>query len=212
MDGEPPERATFATVELVVRAKAGDRAAVAEIYERHYERVRRAAAVQMGRALYRCEQDIEDVVHDAFADAIEALASGKFDEAKTEGGFRFWLSKVVVNKIRGRARKASTRREGLLYDLCDTAAAEARLRRSEPGPPTMAGDKEVFDALLALDEVDRKVITMRYLCRMSRAEVAHELGYARERQVSYAAGRAMDRLRRRLGVDADEVQGYFRAV
>lgn len=205
MDAEP-------TVVLVARAKQGDGAAIATIYERHYQRVRRAAALQMGQALYRCEQDIEDVVHDAFVDAIEALADGRFDEARSEGGFRYWLTKVVVNKVRGRGRRARTRGERLLYDLCDTAAAELRMHRSTPGPATTAGDREIQDCLLRLDESDRQLITMRYLCRMTRAEVASRMGFQRDRQVGYAAQRALDRLRRLLGVRGDEIEAYFQTV
>ena len=112
-NGEPPAESIVPrfeplswTAEAAARAKTGDREALGELYRRHYERVRRCAAMSMGKTLRRCEADIEDVVHEAFVEAFDRLLAGQFDETRSAGGFRSWLSMICVNKVRGRGAGA----------------------------------------------------------------------------------------------------------
>ncbi|MCA8956138.1 MAG: sigma-70 family RNA polymerase sigma factor [Planctomycetes bacterium] len=205
-----PEPLT-ATLALVAKASAGDREALADLYRRHYERVRRVAALSMGRTLRQCEADIDDVVHDAFADAFASVSQGKF-ECRGEGSFRRWLATIVVNKVRQRGRRAGARDERSLDEAFGTAVVEPPVPTPERGPATSAGDHEVQEALLALDEADRTVITLRHVCGMSWPEIVAETGMRTERQAAWAVQRAMQRLRERLGRSSDDLETGFRSL
>lgn len=82
---------------LVRRARDGERAACAELFERHRNDAYRLAYRHLGN-----EQDALDVVQEAMLKAF--LALGDFDG---RSGFRTWLMKIVVNTSLdwGRRRK-----------------------------------------------------------------------------------------------------------
>lgn len=57
--------------DLIGGVRAGDPAAMAELYERH-----RAQGLQFARALLSGPQDVEDVLHEAFTKAVSAIRNG----------------------------------------------------------------------------------------------------------------------------------------
>lgn len=97
---------------LVVAARAGERWACEALFRRHAARANRLAFRLLGR-----DDDVDDVVQDAFVQALETL-----DRLKDAGAFAGWLSSMIV----GRTAKLIRRRRLL-----------ARLglrRRDEPIP------------------------------------------------------------------------------
>lgn len=87
---------------LVPRARAGDRPACEELFERH-----RSDSYQVAYRLLGHEQDALDVVQESMLKAF--LALGDFDG---RSGFRTWLLRIVTNTAldwgRRRKRRPST--------------------------------------------------------------------------------------------------------
>jgi RNA polymerase sigma-70 factor (ECF subfamily) len=94
---------------LVAAARSGERWACEALFRRHAPRINRLAFRLLGR-----DADVDDVVQDAFVQALETLHKLKDDAA-----FGGWLSSMVV----GRVAKVIRRRR-LLHRL--------GLRRAEP--------------------------------------------------------------------------------
>jgi RNA polymerase sigma-70 factor (ECF subfamily) len=88
---------------LVPRARAGDRSACEELFERH-----RGDSYQVAYRLLGHEQDALDVVQESMLKAF--LALGDFDG---RSGFRTWLLRIVTNTAldwgRRRKRRSSAR-------------------------------------------------------------------------------------------------------
>lgn len=97
---------------LVAAARAGERWACEALFRRHAPRVNRLAFRLLGR-----DADVDDIVQDAFVQALESL-----DRLKEPSAFGGWLSSMIV----GRTSKLIRRRK-LMQRL--------GLRRREPPPP-----------------------------------------------------------------------------
>ncbi len=169
------------TVQLCIRARRGDQQALAELYERHFGRVRRSAALRMGRRLKQCEQDIDDVVHDAFADVLRRLQEGELEGLETDGAFRNYLATVVLNEIRAKARRADTQKRGqgrerLWTDSSDSSMSELCQATNIPRPSEVARVREIEEhveaAMLRLSDRYRRVLDLVYHCGMTPAEIA----------------------------------------
>ncbi len=197
------------TLHLVRQAQAGDESALASLYERHWERVRRVAAASLGQTLERCGAEIDDVAQDAFLEAISMLRQAQF-ECRSDDGFRHWLAKVVCNLVRARGRQAVRRRESPLSTLGTPSRPEPIA--IGPGPSTTAGDREIQAAVLQMEERDRSVLTLRSVCGMPWREVAEAMGLTTERQAGHAYEQAIERLRRALGVHRNELEAYYRTI
>lgn len=189
--GEPHEPADG---ELVRRALAGDTGAFGALIER-YERVIGSLCRQkVGRAT-----DAEDVVQEAF---LKAFA--KLDTLGDPDRFGPWVYGIAFraavdhHRRRGRSGRIVSlemfRDEGG-HDPPDghESAPEAALRREEA--------ERVLEAVGALPDRYRLVLTLRYQGHMSYREIAEHLGEP-DGTVANRLHRAVHMLRERLGVPA----------
>lgn len=214
----PPDPELHNTVELVRAAKRGEQVAYRALYDRHYQRVRRSAALRMGSTLKRCEQDIEDIVQDSFAYAFERLAAGRFDEARSEGGFRNWLANHIVEcKIRDAARRrsAAKRGGGQQKSMRDAfgSVIEPPIAAATPTPSQVLGGRELAEqveaAILELRDRHRQVLDLRDHCEMSFEEIAAEMGFEKAVTVRSLYHRAREELKARLESQLDAWETYF---
>src|SRR4029077_9294920 len=109
---DDPGRCTDA--ELIAAVRAGDRAAYAQLYERH-----QPAARRMARQLSPSPHDVDDLVAEAFARVFDMLSSGRGPDS----AFRAYLLTAVRNGRYERARR--DRRLELSEDMA----------RHDPGVP-----------------------------------------------------------------------------
>jgi len=174
------------TQELLVGARAGDRAAVNGLLERHREALRRLVDMRMDRALQR-RVDASDVVQDVMIEAHRRL---KDYLANPTMPFHLWLRHMARDRIidlhrRHRvAAKRSLDRERplvapgqldrstieLAAQLCDpqlTPAAEALRHEMQ---------RRFAGALEELSDEDRELVQMRHVEQLSNSEVAGILG------------------------------------
>lgn len=74
---------------LVVAARAGEQWACEALFRRHAPRANRLAFRLLGR-----DEDVDDVVQDAFVQALETL-----DRLKDAGAFGGWLSSMIAGRV-----------------------------------------------------------------------------------------------------------------
>ncbi len=148
----------------MARVRAGDTAAYAQLVVLHAPIAKRVAV------LSGAGSEADDVVQEAFVKAYRALP--RFRDG---AGFRPWLLRIVVNETRNLLR-GRTRRS--LREL--RLASEEVGTRAAPDPADVAvGDARragLLDAIDALPDDLRDVVTCRYLLELSEAETAETLG------------------------------------
>ncbi len=145
--------------ELWRRFLAGDREAVAALYDRH-------AAAAYGLAVHMVgPAAAEDVVHDSF---VVVLANGAaFDPAL--GAFRPWLLRVVHNRCANLLRRQRAGDEDELQHIQDPADEPA-----EKAISTLAGG-EVRAALSELPAEQQEAISLAFFGGLTHAELAERL-------------------------------------
>ncbi len=168
---------------LVMRARADDATAFAQLVRRHYR-----AAYVVALALMRNRADAEDVCHDAFIRAATHL-----EECRQPDRFAHWLLVIVRNHARnvhGRetVRQAAPLEPGLADSHEDVARNSDRAR--------LRGRLE--QALAQLDPHQREVLLLHDLEGWTHDDIAEAAGISavNSRQQLFRARR---RLRELLG-------------
>ena len=172
-------------LELVERARAGDRAAFGDLVRRHQHVSLRLAYVICGS-----KEEAEDAVQDAFVNAYRALATFRPD-----GELRPWLMRIVANQAKNRVRSTSRRSRLTERVAAIDPAASPSGRRTvvAPDESAIAGADAaaVVAAIAHLPERERLAIAYRYFAGFSEAEIVAALGWP--------AGTVKSRLSRGVG-------------
>jgi RNA polymerase sigma-70 factor (ECF subfamily) len=138
---------------------AGDRSAVAALYDRHASGAYSLAARMVGWAA------AEDVVHDAFVVVLNNAQA--FDP--TRGAFHSWLLRVVHNRCVNLLRRGRTEGEEELQLLRDPADQPV-----DEIIATLEG-AEVRAALAAIPEDQREALVLAYYGGLTHSELAKRL-------------------------------------
>jgi RNA polymerase sigma-70 factor (ECF subfamily) len=123
--------------DLIAAGKLGDRAAIAELFERHY-----GSSLCVARRILRSEEDSQDAVQSAYQSAFRHLPSFRGDAA-----FKTWITRIVTNHCLLRLRQpwfpgSWTNLESLV------GKGQLRLVSPTPTPEAFAFHREV-DAAVA---------------------------------------------------------------
>ncbi len=140
---------------LVVRARAGDRGAFGQLFERHVRAVVRLLSRILGH-----DADVPDL-----ANEVLLLAWQRLDEVDDEARFGAFLSGVCVNVARNRLR-SRRRRKWLVFGApeADVPVAESTDAREALGA--------TFAVLKTMEEHLRICFSLRYLDGRELTEVA----------------------------------------
>jgi RNA polymerase sigma-70 factor (ECF subfamily) len=204
------------TVRLLEGARAGDQAALAELFAQHRDRLRRMVELRLDRRL-QARVDASDVIQDGYLEIAQRLEA-YFQDPKLP--FFLWLRLVVGEQlimIHRRHLGAQMRDAGLevaLYRGALPAASSAALAAhllGEHTSPTQAAVRaerllRVQEALDQLEPIDREVISLRHFELLSRAESARALGIE-ESAASKRYIRALKRLKTALGDQPGGLEG-----
>ena len=160
------------TPELVERARGGDQAACAALYEQINPALYRTV-----RAMIRDEDLAWDVLQNSWLRAFRSL-----DQLEANEAFLPWLRRIAVNEA---VRQVARRQPASFTELGD-GADEAGLELPDPDPtvqPELALDRKetsrlVQKILAELPEQQQLVVGMRYYENMSVREIAEALGVA----------------------------------
>jgi RNA polymerase sigma factor (sigma-70 family) len=156
--------------ELASGAAAGDRVALAGIYDRYADRLH-----DFCLGMLRDREGAADCVQDTFCTAATGLA-----QLRDPDKLRPWLYAIARHQALGRI--AHRRSERLYEELPDMAS-------EDPGPDTLAARNELAELIAAaaggLSDRDRAVLELTYRHGLHGPELAQALG------VSTAAARTL---------------------
>ncbi|HEX6796654.1 MAG TPA: RNA polymerase sigma factor [Ktedonobacterales bacterium] len=168
---------------LVERARSGDHAAFAALFERFNARIRAYLAHLLGD-----DELGRDLAQETFLAAWRALPG-------LHGGLRFapWLYRIATNAARSHLRHQHVVR---WLPWADAAADDSPLHPSAPGPDACAGEAElVAHALRTLAPQCRTCLLLQVEAGFSQREIAELLGIG-EKSVSAYVSRGREQFRR----------------
>lgn len=195
-DRREPEPKARDEQSLLMRLRAGDEAAFAELVRENAGRL-----LAVARRLLRSEEDARDAVQDSFLQAFRGI--GRF-----EGDARLstWLHRIVINASLMKLRTRSRKPEGSIDELLPRFYADGH--RIDPGPPWRAEipdpveSRELRTLVRAnidrLPEIYRSVLLLRDIEDLSTEETAAVLDVKAE-TVKVRLHRARQALRALLG-------------
>jgi RNA polymerase sigma-70 factor, ECF subfamily len=172
------------------RLRGGDRGALAELFNKHRDRLRRMVELRID-ARVRGRLDPSDVLQEAFLDVARDLDSYLADPKLP---LLLWLRLHVGRRLTTLHRKhlgARMRDAGLEISLYQGAlpeassAALASMLLGRHTSPTQAAQRaerllRVQEALNSLDPIDREVLALRHFEQLGRSETAQVLGITQE--------------------------------
>jgi RNA polymerase sigma-70 factor (ECF subfamily) len=172
--------------ELLSRLRTGDQTALADLFARYRERLRRMVAVRLDPRLAG-RVAASDVLQEAYIDALKRFPH-YFE--KPDQPFFGWLRLVVGQRIADvhrehlEARKRDARQEVSIENRVPAAASSVCLAACLAGrltSPSHAAARNEWAAKLetALDELDpldREVLALRHFEELSNTETADILG------------------------------------
>jgi len=169
--------------ELVVRAKGGDRAAFADLYEMHLDRVFRYFFYRTGH-----RQDAENLTEQVFLKAWQAIPTYNHRGAP----FSAWIFRIAHNLLidhRRRQRETVPLDEELEIEDAGSEPGELASRRAEA--------RELAQALARLSPQEQSVVVLRFVERLDHRTVANIIGKS-EVATRSILSRALTRLERTL--------------
>jgi RNA polymerase sigma-70 factor (ECF subfamily) len=184
------------TIQVLERARAGDRSAARILLERALPPLRRWARGRIPSS-GRGPADTEDVIQDAVVQTLKRIDTF---EHRNVGALQAFLREVVMNRIRDIARRVQRRGAPLepSEDLAD----------GEPSPLERAIMRQkmdrFIDALQHLRPADRQAIIWRVELGYSYEEIASRLGKPSTAAARMAVKRALERLASEMGVAASD--------
>ena len=200
--------------DLLRRAKEGDQQALATLFARYRDRLRKMVRLRLDRRLYG-RIDTSDVLQDAYLDVAR-----RFPEyaASPTVPFYIWLRSLTgqrlvdVHRRNLGAEMRDAGREVSLYRGPLPAASSASLAQQLLAgltSPTQAAVRaemqlRLHEVLNSMDPIDREVVVLRHFEELSNIEAAEVLGIE-----TSAASKRYIRAIRRLKAILDAVPGFF---
>jgi RNA polymerase sigma factor (sigma-70 family) len=193
----PPD--ATATVDLVQRARAGDQAALDDLFVRYEARLRRWAHGRLP-AQARGALDTQDLVQDTLVRVFRKLQDF---EPRHPGAFRDYVWTTLWNAVRDIAR--SSKRRGPVDPL-----DELDLPTHDPSPLEQAVGRETLEryeaAMDRLRPEEREALVARIEFGLSHAEVAETLGKPSAAAAHMAVSRALIRLAEEMAHDRKQTR------
>jgi RNA polymerase sigma-70 factor (ECF subfamily) len=180
-----PKAEAIGERELVDAARAGDEAALAELYHRYFPRVYRYILARMGNTY-----DAEDLTEEVFLKVLDAIGRFQWREAP----FSAWLFRIAHNAVISQRRKEGAR--GRSSPLSEALPVGSQ------GPEEMVENRLALNAIMkaaeTLPEAQRMVISLRFAAGLSVAETARAMDKG-EGNVKVIQHKAITKLREMLG-------------
>lgn len=185
-EAEPILLSDEPTMELVIRARNGDRMATEALLERCLPQLQRWAHGRLPAAA-RGSLDTNDLVQDAALNLVKRL---ELFEPRHVGAMQGYLRQSVINRIRDEVRKIG--RHAPPTELPDDHPSD------RTSPLEAAIQSEAYEryrqALARLEPKDRELIVARVEIQWSVAEIAQRFGMRTVDATRMAVSRAVRRL------------------
>ena len=198
------------------RLAAGDQQALAELFARYRDRLRRMVKLRLDRRL-QGRVDASDVLQDAYLDVAQRAA--EYAASPTMPVF-LWLRFLTGQrllmvhrrhlgaKMRDAGQEVSLYRGALPQASSVSLAAQLLGRMTSPSLAAVRAEMQLKlqEALNGMDPIDREVLTLRHFEELSNGETAAVLGI----QKSAASNRYVRALKRLKEV-LSTMPGFFGA-
>ena len=168
--------------DLIQQAKDGDVAAFEALVQTHRQIALRVAFLVVGD-----QTEAEDVTQEAFVKAYRAISRFRVDAS-----FRPWLLRIVRNEALNQRRRRG-RQDRLSLRLAHDPVSGGAAPSPETTVITAVERRTILEAVDALPDRYRDVVTHRYLLDLSEAETASTLRIP-VGTVKSRTARALDRL------------------
>jgi RNA polymerase sigma-70 factor (ECF subfamily) len=186
----PGDHNPEASMQLVIRAKAGDQMAMELLCSRYLRRLQSWAHGRLP-PWARGAADTQDLAQETLSSVVQKLAAF---EPKHDGAFEGYVFRAMINRVLDEIRKAQRRPQG--------DPLEEQRPSLEPSPFDVAVGTELrarYDAaLLRLPENYRDAIVARIELELSWAEVAEALGKKTVPAAQMQVSRALVKLAREM--------------
>jgi RNA polymerase sigma-70 factor (ECF subfamily) len=172
--------------ELIARLRAGDRAALNAMFERHRDRLRRMVEIRLDSRL-KARLDASDVVQEAYLEVATRLDEYVRDPKLPPF---LWLRLVVGERLmklhrhhlgaqmRDAGREVSLFRGALPAASSAALAAQLLGRYTSPTQAILRAERilRLQEALNTLEPIDREILSLRHFEELTAAETARVLG------------------------------------
>jgi RNA polymerase sigma-70 factor (ECF subfamily) len=156
--------------ELIAGCKRGDKAAGAELLDRHY-----APSLRLARGILRSEEESQDAVQSAYFSALRHICKFRGDAT-----FKTWITRIVMNECLARLRDRGRRRDWVSLDDRSRTAELTGLASAAPTPEKLTLCQEIAtalsDAAASLPKPLRDVFALCAFSGLSLEEAATALG------------------------------------
>jgi RNA polymerase sigma-70 factor (ECF subfamily) len=200
--------------EQLRRLAAGDQQALAELFARYRDRLRRMVKLRLDRRL-QGRVDASDVLQDAYLDVARRAAEYA---AHPTLPFFLWLRLLTGQrllmvhrqhlgaKMRDAGQEVSLYRGALPQASSVSLAAQLLGRRTSPSLAAVRAEMQLKlqEALNGMDPIDREVLTLRHFEDLSNSETAAVLGLQKA-----AASNRYVRALKRLKEVLSTMPGFF---
>src|SRR5215468_3903778 len=173
------------SVDLIQRARAGDREALNTLFARYRDRLRRMVEIRLDTRL-QARLDASDVIQEAYVEVAQRLEEYLRDPKLP---FFLWLRLVVGERLlklhrhhlgtqmRDAGREVSLYRGALPAASSAALAAQLLGRHTSPTQALVRAERilRLQEALNALDPVDREILSLRHFEELTAAETARVL-------------------------------------
>ena len=172
--------------DLLQRALAGDRQALAEIFDHYQKRLRQMVRLRLDRRL-QGRIDPSDVVQEAYLDVVDQFPS--YVEKQEKMSFFLWLRMVAGQRLmrthrqhlgaemRNAGRDVSLHRGALPRATSISLAAQLLGRFTSATQAAMRAEMQVKlqEAINGMDDIDREIIALRHFEELTNKEAAELL-------------------------------------
>jgi RNA polymerase sigma-70 factor (ECF subfamily) len=156
--------------ELMADCKRGDKAAMAELFGRHY-----ASSLRVARGILRSEEEAQDAVQSAYVSALRY-----FHSFRGEATFKTWITRIVMNHCLVRLHERRRRRDWVSLDDLGRSGGLTMLASAAPTPEKSTLCQEIASALSdAADRLPKPLREVFALCAfagLSLKDAAAALG------------------------------------
>jgi RNA polymerase sigma-70 factor, ECF subfamily len=178
------------TMHLFDRLRGGDRRALADLFQRHRDRLRRMVELRLDARL-QGRIDASDVLQDGFLDLAKRVESYLSDPRLP---VFLWLRLVVSDRLamvhrrhlgtrmRDAAQEVSLYRDPLPQASSAALASMLLGRLTTPSNAAIRAEQilQVQEAINSLEPLDREVVALRHFEQLTRSETAVVLGITEE--------------------------------
>jgi RNA polymerase sigma-70 factor (ECF subfamily) len=180
----------------VAMAKAGDRGAMHELYERNRSRIFSLAYRYAGNVA-----DAEDILQDSFIKAFSSLGKCQLNE---NAYFATWLYRIAVNCSLDHLRRRRTRESHVVWSINFSAEA-VKERSATPEGEYLRSEirQQVQRSLAKLSKRKRMVVVLRHYQQLKIGEIAAAMGCS-QGSVKRQLFRALAQLKKELPVGLGE--------